>query len=106
MLARLTAARSMPPATNPLFIAGLGVLMSFGPMAIDMYLPALPAIRADFHASQSQVQWSLSAFFLGFGAGQLLWGALADWLGRRGPIVAGILLYAIGCIGCSLTGDA
>ena len=106
MFARLAAVRSMPPATNPLFIAGLGVLMSFGPMAIDMYLPALPAISAEFHASQSQIQWSLSAFFLGFGVGQLLWGALADWLGRRGPIAAGILLYAIGCIGCSLTGDA
>jgi DHA1 family bicyclomycin/chloramphenicol resistance-like MFS transporter len=106
MFARIAAARSLPPATNPLFIAGLGVLMSFGPMAIDMYLPALPAIGTEFHATQSQVQWSLSAFFLGFGAGQLFWGALADWLGRRGPIVAGILLYAIGCIGCSLTDDA
>jgi len=97
--------RSRPAAAGPLFLAALGVLMSFGPMSIDMYLPALPAIGRAFSVGQDQVQWSLSAFFLGFGVGQLVWGALADWLGRRRPVAAGILLYGIGCIGCSLTND-
>ena len=105
VFARLAAARSMPPASSPLFLGVLGILMSFGPMGTDMYLPALPDIQADFHTSQDQVQWTLSCFFLGFGVGQLLWGALGDWLGRRGPIAAGILLYGIGCIGCSLSSD-
>ena len=90
---------------GPLFIAALGVLMCFGPMAIDMYLPALPAIGLAFKVGQDKVQWSLSAFFLGFGVGQIFWGTLADWLGRRRPVAAGILLYGIGCIGCSLTND-
>jgi len=90
---------------GPLFIAALGVLMCFGPMAIDMYLPALPAIGLAFNVGQDKVQWSLSAFFLGFGVGQIFWGTLADWLGRRRPVAAGILLYGIGCIGCSLTND-
>ncbi|GGF45304.1 Bcr/CflA family drug resistance efflux transporter [Aliidongia dinghuensis] len=83
----------------------MGVLMCFGPMAIDMYLPALPAIGQAFGVGQDKVQWSLSAFFLGFGIGQIAWGALADRLGRRRPVAAGILLYGIGCIGCSLTND-
>ena len=94
-----------PASPGPLFIAALGVLMCFGPMAIDMYLPALPAIGLAFKVGQDKVQWSLSAFFLGFGVGQIVWGALADWLGRRRPVAAGILLYGIGCIGCSLTND-
>ena len=104
MLADLEA-DSRPALPGPLFIAALGVLMCFGPMAIDMYLPALPAIGLAFGVGQDKVQWSLSAFFLGFGVGQIFWGALADRLGRRRPIAAGILLYGIGCIGCGLTND-
>ena len=96
---------SRPATPGPLFIAALGVLMCFGPMAIDMYLPALPAIGLAFDVGQDKVQWSLSAFFLGFGIGLIVWGALADRLGRRRPVAAGILLYGIGCIGCSLTND-
>ena len=104
MLAGLDT-ETRPATPGPLFIAALGVLMCFGPMAIDMYLPALPAIGLAFNVGQDKVQWSLSAFFLGFGVGQIVWGALADWLGRRRPVAAGILLYGIGCIGCSLTND-
>jgi DHA1 family bicyclomycin/chloramphenicol resistance-like MFS transporter len=105
-LSRLDAARSRPAASNPLFLGALGLLMSFGPMSTDMYLPALPAIGVDFGVGQGEVQWSLSMFFLGFGVGQLVWGALGDRLGRRRPVAAGILLYLVGCIGCSLAGDA
>ncbi|PWC39386.1 Bcr/CflA family multidrug efflux MFS transporter [Azospirillum sp. TSO35-2] len=105
MLARLAAVRSRLPAESPFFIAALGVLMSFGPMGTDMYLPGMPSIGRDLHALQDQVQWTLSAFFLGFGVGQLLWGALSDRFGRRLPVATGILLYAIGCVGCSLAAD-
>ena len=98
------AVGSRPAVVGPLFIATLGMLMAFGPMGVDIYLPALPTIAGAFGIGQDSVQWSLSAFFLGFGIGQIVWGALGDWLGRRGPIAAGILLYAAGCIGCSLSG--
>lgn len=105
MFARLAAARAVPPSSSPFFLGVLGILMSFGPMGTDMYLPALPDIQAGFHATQEQAQRTLSAFFLGFGIGQLLWGALGDWLGRRLPIAAGVLLYGAGCVGCSLSTD-
>lgn len=88
-----------------LFIGAIAILMTFGPTAIDMYLPALTAIGRDFGEPQSRIQWSLSAFFLGFGLGQLLWGALGDQFGRRRPVMAAILLYGIASIGCSLSGD-
>jgi DHA1 family bicyclomycin/chloramphenicol resistance-like MFS transporter len=97
------AVGARPAVVGPLFIATLGMLMAFGPMGVDIYLPALPTIAQAFGIGQDSVQWSLSAFFLGFGIGQIVWGALGDWLGRRGPIAAGILLYAAGCIGCSLS---
>lgn len=84
----------------------LSSLMAFAPLAIDMYLPALPAIGRDLTAAPAAVQLSLSSFFLGFGIGQLVWGPLGDRFGRRGPIVAGIVLYIAGCVACALTGDA
>jgi MFS transporter, DHA1 family, multidrug resistance protein len=80
--------------------------MAFAPLAIDMYLPALPAIGRDLAATPAAVQLSLSSFFLGFGMGQLVWGPLGDRFGRRGPIVAGILLYIAGCVACALSSDA
>src|SRR3954453_9742836 len=84
----------------------LSSLMAFAPLAIDMYLPALPAIGRDLAAMPAAVQLSLSSFFLGFGVGQLVWGPLGDRFGRRGPIVAGIALYIVGCVACALTSDA
>ncbi len=105
MLARLAAVRALSPANSPYFMAALGILTSFGPMGTDMYLPGMPTIGVDLRATQDQVQWTLSAFFLGFGVGQLVWGALGDRFGRRGPIAVGILLYAVACAGCSLSSD-
>ncbi|HEX6980971.1 MAG TPA: Bcr/CflA family multidrug efflux MFS transporter [Alphaproteobacteria bacterium] len=87
---------------GPLFICALAILTAFAPMAIDMYLPALPAMGRAFLVSQEAVQWSLSAFFLGYGAGQLVWGPLGDRFGRRGPAAVGILLFVAGSIGCAL----
>ncbi len=98
-----TAAGWKPVVSGPSFLLVLGVLMAFGPMSVDMYLPALTAIGAEFNAAQVEVQSSLSSFFLGFGIGQIFWGAMGDWLGRRRPAMAGIVLFAIACAGCSLS---
>lgn len=87
------------------FIATLGLLMSFGPMSVDMYLPAMPRIAADLGVEQAGVQMTLSAFFLAFGLCQLLWGPLGDRYGRRGPIIAGAVLFILGSAGCAASPD-
>jgi DHA1 family bicyclomycin/chloramphenicol resistance-like MFS transporter len=63
----------------------LGGLSAFGPLSIDMYLPALPRMAADLHAADTTVQLTLSAFIAGLALGQLVLGPLSDALGRRRP---------------------
>ncbi|HEX2010799.1 MAG TPA: multidrug effflux MFS transporter, partial [Roseateles sp.] len=75
------------------------------PFAIDMYLPALPAIGQSLGADIGQVQWSLTAFFISIGAGQLLYGPVADMLGRKKPLYFGLALFLLASIGCALATD-
>jgi DHA1 family bicyclomycin/chloramphenicol resistance-like MFS transporter len=77
-------------------------LSAVGPFAIDMYLPALPSIAEDFHASPAAVQGSLMAFFLAVALCQIIYGPISDSFGRKAPLYFGGALYAIGAIGCSL----
>ena len=84
------------------FTSILGALTAFGPMSIDMYLPALPAVAASLGTSASRIQLTLSAFFLGFGAGQLVYGPLSDRWGRRPPLLAGTGLYVIASLLCAI----
>ncbi len=96
------ARRQTGAAPGALFVAVLALLMAFGPMSIDMYLPALPRLAAEFGTDQAGVEVTLSAFFVAFGIGQLVWGPLGDRYGRRGPAAAGILLFAAASAGCAL----
>jgi len=73
----------------------LGGLSAFGPLSIDMYLPALPRLAADFHAPASAAQLTVSACLVGLGLGQLAAGPTSDALGRRRPLLVGVVLYAI-----------
>ena len=81
----------------------LGLLSAIGPFAIDMYLPALPAIGRALHADVHQVQLSLMAFFLSFALSQVLYGPASDILGRKGPLYVGIALFVAGSVGCALS---
>lgn len=74
-------------------------------MSIDMYLPGLPAIAADFGVETSAAQFTLSSFFIGLALGQAIHGPLADRYGRKPPLYIGLTLYAIASIGCALTTD-
>ncbi len=80
-----------------------GVLTVFTPIGIDLYLPALPTIAADFHSPISVIEQSLATFFLGLCVGQAMVGPLSDRFGRRWPILIGLLLYAAGATACALS---
>ena len=75
------------------FVLVLGALIAIGPLTIDTYLPALPSITRDLAASESAVQGTLTGILLGMGLGQLLVGPLADAIGRRRPLIAGLALH-------------
>lgn len=83
----------------------LGLLSAIGPFAIDMYLPALPAIGQSLGAEVGAVQWSLTAFFLALGVGQLLYGPVSDMLGRKPPLYFGLGLFTLASVGCALATD-
>jgi len=84
-------------------IALFGVLTVFTPIGIDLYLPALPTIAADFHSPISVIEQSLATFFLGLCLGQAMVGPVSDRFGRRWPILIGLLLYAAGATACALS---
>lgn len=80
----------------------LGALTAFAPMAIDMYLPALPQIARELQASPAHTQLTLAACFLGFAFGQLLYGPVADRFGRKPPLYVGIAIFVAASLGCAL----
>jgi len=93
---------SAPPVNMTIFTLVLGVLSAFSPLAIDMYLPALPSMERAFATTPAAVQGSLSAYFIGFGFAQLIYGPLGDRYGRRWPVVVGSALFVLACIACAL----
>lgn len=96
----MTNAHSQQRLTIPL-IALLAFIVALTPLAIDMYLPALPAIAQTFNASAVQVQQTLTVFTLGFACGQLLVGPISDSVGRRRVMLAGSVLFAIAGLLCA-----
>lgn len=83
-------------------ILTLGALAALGPLSIDMYLPAFPAIAEDLHTSSGPLGATLATFFVGLCVGQLIYGPISDKVGRRSPLLFGLTLYTIASIGCSL----
>lgn len=80
----------------------LGALTATGPLSIDMYLPALPAIGRSLHATPAAMQQTVAAFFIGMAVGQLVHGPLSDRIGRRPPLLIGLLCYVLATLGCAL----
>lgn len=84
----------------------LGALSTISPFSIDMYLPGFPSIAEDLHTTMAMVQLSLTSYFIGIAAGQLLYGPLLDRFGRKIPLYVGLLIYVIASLGCALTNSA
>ncbi|EPO4110001.1 Bcr/CflA family multidrug efflux MFS transporter [Enterobacter cloacae] len=80
----------------------LGLLAMLMPLSIDMYLPALPVISAQFGVPAGSAQMTLSTYILGFALGQLFYGPMADSLGRKPVILGGTLIFAAAAVACAL----
>jgi DHA1 family bicyclomycin/chloramphenicol resistance-like MFS transporter len=92
-----------PPAQT---VVVLGGLTMFGPLSLDLYLPALPQLADDLNASASAAQLSITACLVGLAVGQLLAGPLSDRLGRKRPLIIGLVAYLLASIACALAPSA
>ncbi len=79
----------------------LGALSAFGPLAIDFYLPAFPAMALAFGTDEQHVQLTLAAYFLGLSLGQLAYGPISDRFGRRVPLLSGVGLFTLASLACA-----
>ncbi len=80
----------------------LGGLTAFGPLSLDLYLPALPALAAHLGSTESAAQLSLSVCLVGLALGQLLVGPFTDRVGRRRPLLTGVALFVVTAALCAL----
>jgi MFS transporter, DHA1 family, multidrug resistance protein len=81
-------------------IVVLGAMVALGPLTIDMYLPALPKIADELSVSSSVAQLTLTGTLAGLALGQLIVGPLSDSLGRRRPLMVGIVLHMLASLLC------
>jgi DHA1 family bicyclomycin/chloramphenicol resistance-like MFS transporter len=80
----------------------LGALTTFGPMAIDLYLPAFPDVAVDLGVSVTTVPLTLTTSMIGMGVGQFLYGPLSDRYGRKKPMMVGLILFTVASVACAL----
>ena len=92
-----------PPART---VIVLGLLSTFGPLSLDLYLPALPQLADDLGASASLAQLSITACLVGLAVGQLVAGPLSDRLGRRRPLIVGLVAFLLASVACALAPSA
>jgi DHA1 family bicyclomycin/chloramphenicol resistance-like MFS transporter len=95
---RVEARTTRIPARMILIVGGLSI---FGPLCLDMYLPALPSISQKLHASASAVQFSLTTCLIGIAVGQIIVGSISDRLGRRVPLVFGLSAFILASLACA-----
>lgn len=80
----------------------LAALTALGPLSTDMYLPSLPDIAVRLNASAAQVQFTISAFLIGFAVGQIFYGPLSDRYGRKPVLLAAMGLYCVATLACAV----
>jgi len=80
----------------------LALLTALGPLAMDLYLPSLPAIEAALAASAAQVQLTISVYLIGFAVGQVIYGPVSDRFGRKPVLNAALGIFCVGTLVCSI----
>nr|WP_227672171.1 multidrug effflux MFS transporter [Psychrobacter urativorans] len=83
----------------------LGLIVAVGPLSIDMYLPALPAMADSFDVPTAFIANSVPAYFVGLVFGQLFYGPFSDRVGRVKPLYIGMTLYVIASVICATTNN-
>lgn len=78
----------------------LAFMSAVAPLSTDMYLPALTHVQEAFATSEFFTQLSLASFFIAFALGQLIYGPLSDFFGRKKPLIIGIALFMSASLGC------
>lgn len=92
---------------DPLFRMALilGLLSAVGPFAIDMYLPALPEVAEDLGTTEAGAALTLTAYFLVFGVAQMIYGPMADAIGRKKPLLLGVTIFLAATVGAAMAPD-
>jgi MFS transporter, DHA1 family, multidrug resistance protein len=98
----------MPPetpfrATSPVSIVMLTLMAALGQMSVSLYLPSMPRMTEALDTSMGMVQLTLTVFFAGFAASQLLVGPVSDRLGRRPVLLLGLLVFMVASLACMLS---
>jgi DHA1 family bicyclomycin/chloramphenicol resistance-like MFS transporter len=83
-------------------VATVVLLTGIAPLATDMYVPAFPQVAADLDATATQVQLTLTTFFVGMALGQLIGGPISDQRGRRRLLIAAVTVMALASVACAL----
>ena len=86
-------------------LALLMTMVVLSPMAIDIYLASVVQMATELQASNSQIQSTISLFFLAMGLGQVVVGPLADRYGRKPVALLGLVLYLLSSFAASMVGD-
>ncbi|MCT2398800.1 multidrug effflux MFS transporter [Novosphingobium mangrovi (ex Huang et al. 2023)] len=101
----VTAAKDRPGLGRREIVV-LGILSAIGPVGVDIYLPAFPTIARDLGTDIGSVQLSMAAYFLALALGQLPYGAVSDRVGRKPPVLFGLVVFIAGSLVCALAGNA
>ncbi|MFD1795338.1 multidrug effflux MFS transporter [Paracoccus aurantiacus] len=80
----------------------LGLLSAVGPFAIDMYLPALPQVANDLGTTEAGAARTLTSYFIVFGFAQMIYGPMADAIGRKKPLILGVTIFLIGTVAAAM----
>ncbi|WP_294155689.1 multidrug effflux MFS transporter [uncultured Selenomonas sp.] len=96
---------TMTPKTRLFLTIFLGVMSAMAPLSTDMYLPALPELTTDFGIPASVAQLTLTMTMIGMAAGQMIMGPVSDRYGRKGPLLAGMAVFALTALGCAAVPD-